>query len=99
MPYDPRIKTREHYSYVTIGVNRLKQIEPGSLPNNSKTSERYSRRPRVLSVSALRRQQLLDFYFDCLLKYRRASCEYRAGNLNVVFPPGMYRPYLDPPRV
>ena len=93
------VKAKREKGEDFLGVNRLKQVVPGSLPNNSKTSERYTRRPRVLSVCALRRQQLLDFYFDCLLKYRRASSEYRAGNLNVEFPPGMYKPYLDPPRI
>lgn len=79
------------------GREALKKVCPGSRPHNSTKSERFSHRPRVLSVCPLRRKHWLEFYFDCYYKFKEASIQYRSGVLDTVFPPGMFRPYLRPP--
>ena len=78
------------------GPEVLKHIKPGSKPMSTKTSERYSFRPRVLSICPLRRKEWLDFYFDCYYKYKEASARFRQGLFDTIFPAGMYRPWCDP---
>jgi len=81
------------------GSELLKQTVPGAMPKSTKKSKRYSYRPRVLSLCPLRRAECLEFYFDCYYKFKIASEKLRKGILDVVFPPGMYKPPFRPPPV
>ncbi len=76
----------------TLGRDGLLHISPGSYPVKSKTSTRYSHRPRILSVCPKRRAEELAWYFDIYFEYRTASAQYRGGKLDVVFPSGTYPP-------
>ena len=76
--------------------DQLKQIPQGSKPKSTKTSKRFSYRPRVLSVCKIRRKEWLDFYFDCYSKYKEASAKFRSGLFDTVFPEGMYLPWCKP---
>ena len=80
-----------------LGPELLKQVIPGSKPKNTKTSDRYSFRPRVLSVCKYRRAEAKEFYFDCYYKFQIASDRYRKGFLDTEFPEGMYKPSCRPP--
>ena len=75
-----------------LGPEGLKQIAAGSKPINTKKSDRYSYRPRVLSVCPLRLNEGKEFYFDNYRKFKYASEKFRKGNLVIEFPNGMYRP-------
>ena len=77
-----------------LGKAALLGTKRGSLPNKTKTSTINSHRPRVLSVCPIRRQNCLAWYFSNYFAYRKASKEYRSGNLDAQFPPGMYLPML-----
>lgn len=79
-----------------VPLEKFKQIKPGAFPKRTKTSTRFSHRPRVLSVCPIRREKYKSWYFFQLSLYRDASIQYRAGNHSVSFPEGMYRPYLRP---
>ena len=87
-------KEREEKGF--LGRDALLRIKPGTPAKNPKTSTRYTKRPRVLSVCPLRRAEALDFYFDCYEKFMKASIKYRHGDLTAVFPKGMYKPYFGP---
>ena len=76
------------------GRRAIQARRPGSRPRHSKTSQRYSHRPRVLSVCPERRARARAWYFDIYWAFREASRSFRAGNLTVNFPPGTYRPHL-----
>jgi len=77
-----------------LGANRLKQVVPGSLPKNTKTSGPLDHRPRVLSKDPVRRGCGKDWYFKIQVQYKEASARFRAGELDVEFPKGTYRPPL-----
>ena len=85
-------RSKENKTY--LGVELLKQIEPGSLPKSTKSSTRHTKRPRVLSVCPLRRQEVLGFYFDCYNKFKQASHKLRNGIIDAIFPQGMFKPFL-----
>jgi len=74
----------------------LKTI-PGSIPHNTKRSTIDSHRPRALSDCPERRKEALEWYFAMYYAYKEASMSYRAGDLNVEFPEGTYRPPLFHP--
>jgi REP element-mobilizing transposase RayT len=80
----------------------LLSIVPGSKPVSTKTSTRKDFRPRFLSGSKKVNDECTVWYFDMYFTFKNASKRYRAGELDVEFPPGMYRPYLPsalaPPR-
>lgn len=75
-----------------VGVERLKETIPGSIPKNTKTSTATSHRPRVLSRDNARRAAAKAWYFSIYFRFREVSARYRAGELDVVFPEGTYRP-------
>lgn len=77
-----------------LGRENLLKVRRGALPRSTKTSTRYSHRPRILSVCPKRRQQYRAWYFAVYSAYREASRCYRAGELTVNFPDGTYRPHL-----
>jgi hypothetical protein len=77
-----------------MGRNRLLTIQPGSLPVSTKTSSRYSHRPRILAVDHKRRAEYRDWYFSTLQQYIDASRRYRQGDRKVRFPAGTFLPLL-----
>lgn len=84
------------------GRTTLMKTRRGSRPKNTKKSTSSSHRPRILSVCHKRRAQYKAWYFGIISAYKDASMRYRAGELDVVFPKGTYRPpvkYHPPPRV
>ena len=80
-----------------MGREALLQVKPGTPARNPKTSTRTSHRPRVLSVCPERRKKCTSWYFNNHFAYKDCSRRYRAGELTVEFPPGMYKPYVKPP--
>jgi hypothetical protein len=76
------------------GPEALRKTVPGTRARNPKVSHRNSRRPRVLSVCPHRHAAQMEIYFDKLHRYEIASAAYRAGDLQVEFPEGMYPPSL-----
>jgi hypothetical protein len=77
-----------------LGTARLKQIKPGARPKNTKTSGARDHRPRVLSKNPVRRSAGESWYFSIYFEYKKASKEYRNGNLDAQFPDGTYKPPL-----
>ncbi|MFN8393035.1 MAG: hypothetical protein U0136_22260 [Bdellovibrionota bacterium] len=72
----------------------LAKTKPGTKPCFTKTSERHTKRPLVLTLGVELRKQMLDCIFDISARFREASIRYRNGELGVIFPPGTYRPFL-----
>jgi hypothetical protein len=77
-----------------LGAQKLLRTAPGSIPRNTKRSDFQSYRPRVLSVSAARREEIKAWYFQIFFEYRHASARYRAGEPCVIFPEGTYKPMV-----
>lgn len=77
-----------------LGREGLLKVPRGAIPRNPKTSTRTSHRARVLSICPERRAIYKAWYFDTYFKYKEASKRYRAGELDVEFPEGTYKPYL-----
>ena len=75
-----------------MGREAILNTVPGARAMNPKTSNPGGRRPRVFSSCPERRRLLLLWYFDKYWRYKEASKRYRAGELGVEFPEGMYRP-------
>ena len=91
------VKQRLNKGLGFMGREKLMKVRPGSTPRSTKTSERYSHRPRVLSVCNRRRAECRAWYFDIFFRYKEASHRYRTGELDIEFPKGTYRPYYHPP--
>lgn len=72
-----------------LGAKRLRKVIPGSLPRSSKKG---GRRPLVLSTCVHARRAYLELYFSFVEKFQEASRRFRAGELDVEFPEGMFRP-------
>ena len=79
-----------------MGREALLKVVPGTRAKNPKKSTINSHRPRVLSVCPKRREVEKEWYFTVYFAYKEASKRYRAGELDVEFPPGTYKPYLHP---
>jgi len=77
-----------------LGKEALLKVIPGTPAKNPKTSNFQSHRPRVLSLCPNKRAALKAWYFDLYFKYKAISKLYRAGDLTVKFPTGMYPPSL-----
>ena len=77
-----------------LGAARLKEVRPGTRPKKTKTSGPRDHRPRVLSKNAERRATGKAWYFWIYFEYKKASRRYRAGEPNVEFPEGTYKPPL-----
>lgn len=82
-----------------LGREKLLKMVPGSRPVHSKTSRRDSHRPRVLSACPERWRFWMDFYFGHYWAFKEASAKFKAGDIGVEFPLGMYRPnlFVGPP--
>lgn len=77
-----------------LGRKALKRKRPGCRPFKTKTSKRYSHRPRVLTSCPEKRKKHLAWYFSIYFDFKESSRRYRSGELDVKFPPGTYRPPL-----
>lgn len=84
------IKERDNKPF--MGTTAMKLTKPGSRPHKTKTSGPNDHRPRVLSIHRESRRTSLDWYFNTQKNYKSASKRYRAGELDVKFPPGTYKP-------
>jgi len=97
-----RAKLRERTKHIleqrkgkkALGAKKLRMIKPGTVPRNTKTSTINDHRPRILSNDNERRAQGKAWYFSIYFEYKRVSALYRAGQLNVSFPEGTYKPPL-----
>lgn len=95
---DQIVKDREKEGLGFLGQAAMAKIVPGTPAINPKKSERYSLRPVSLSSCMSVKDMIDNFIFDSISKHRVASVKYRAGDFNVEFPSGMYRPYVGPPK-
>jgi hypothetical protein len=77
-----------------MGVRAMSLTKPGARPNKTKVSGPNDHRPRVLSLKATKKREVLSWYFDTQHDYKSASKRYRGGDLDVKFPPGTYKPPL-----
>ena len=59
---------------------------------NPKKSTPYSKRPLVLSLCMEAKQIFLDWYFDKVAKYKKASRAYLCGDSTALFPEGTCKP-------
>ena len=75
-----------------LGAEALKKTIPGTRARNPKKSDIKTHRPRVLSVCHKRRAEMKKWYFDIYFSFKHSSRRYMAGELDVEFPPGTYRP-------
>ena len=89
---DALIKERKEAGKGFLGVEKLKSQPIGSRPLNTKTSNRNSFRPLVLTLCKETKEQFLDIYFSILDAFKAASAAFRAGSFNGDFPPGTYPP-------
>lgn len=78
----------------SLGPERLTLVSPGSLPKKTKVSGQYDHRPRILSRCPERRSAGEAWYFTIYYEYKECSKRYRAGELDVEFPKGTYKPLL-----
>lgn len=88
------IKQREEEGKGFLGLSKLLKIKVGSKPRETKTSTRKSKRPLFLCSCEETLKACLDWYFAMLDAYKKASKRYLAGNLEVNFPPGTYKPVI-----
>lgn len=79
-----------------LGIQKVKATVPGTKAMNPKLSHRQSVRPRVLCSNPKVHHEMMTWYFEVYYQYKEASEDYRAGNLDAVFPPGTYRPPIGP---
>ena len=86
------VKKRIAESKCFAGPELLKQTIPESEPKSTKTSKRFSYRPRVFSTCRLRRKDWLDFYFNSYYKHREASAKFRKDFFATIIPDGMFPP-------
>ena len=86
------VKKRIESGLGFLGPEELLKICPGTRPKNTKTSTRYSHRPRVLAVCGERLRAVNTWYFSVYAQYKDASRRYRSGEQGVEFPPGTYMP-------
>jgi hypothetical protein len=80
------------------GKEAMLRTRRGAKPARTKRSGRYSHRPRILAICHARRHQFKVWYFNIYFAYKEASKLYRAGQWDVEFPEGTYRPVV-PPRI
>jgi hypothetical protein len=78
----------------SLGRVKLLAVAPGSAPKKTKVSGPDDHRPRVLSRCPRRRTAGEAWYFCKYFGYKEASARYRAGDLNIEFPFGTYKPPL-----
>lgn len=75
-----------------VGRDALLKVKPGRLPISRSEADMTTARPRVLGSSSERRRTVTRWYFRTFYEFKEASRRYLAGELDVEFPPGTYRP-------
>lgn len=75
-----------------LGKKNLAKQKLGSIPKNSKISNRYSFRPLVLSLCKKTKSLFLENYFTIYNSYKELSILFRNGNFKIRFPSGTYPP-------
>ena len=75
-----------------MGQELLLKQKVGSEPRHTKTSQRNSHRPLVLTLCMETRRQFLSEYFAIRDLFIEASAAFRSGDFHVPFPAGTYRP-------
>ena len=70
----------------------LLAVEPGTAPKSTKTSQRHTPRPLVLTLCMETKRACVDALFVIAATFKEASKKYRAGDFTAVFPCGTYRP-------
>lgn len=70
----------------------IRSIKPGTRPQTTKKSTRYSFRPLVLTACKETKKAYLAFYFSVRDAYKEASEKYRNGDRSVAFPEGTFLP-------
>ena len=78
--------------FTSLGREALLGTTPGKRAKSPKRSTIRTHRARVLSACNERRALARVWYFSIYFEYRKASRRYLAGELDVEFPPGTYRP-------
>ncbi|MEN9844961.1 MAG: hypothetical protein RIS36_108 [Pseudomonadota bacterium] len=76
------------------GAALLKKTKLGARPKATKTSGPRDHRPRVHAKCPERRSIGETWYFSIYFDYKECSKRYRAGEIDVVFPAGTYKPPL-----
>jgi len=79
-------------SFPTIPA--IRSIKPGARPFITKKSQRYSKRPLVLTLCRQAREDYLAWYFNIVVQFKKASRRYLAREHDVMFPTGTYKPPL-----
>lgn len=82
----------EEKGHVFPTKEALRRVRPGSYPRHTKTSQRHDYRPLFLSKFREIRAWCKEYFFSVATAYKQASERYRAGELNVTFPPYTYPP-------
>jgi REP element-mobilizing transposase RayT len=88
------IKERQAQGLGFASKEALSKQRPGAKPKNTKTAGRNSKRPLILSRSVEVRRAFYNWYWPMRAAYKEASKRFRAGDLNVGFPTGTYRPIV-----
>lgn len=91
------ISERKEKGQGFAGAENIAKIKPGSLPRSTKTAERYTKRPLVLTVCLETKRIFLEMYFAIVSAYREASRRYLSGDYSVQFPPGTHKPHQFSP--
>lgn len=86
------IKEFDEKGYKWPSVESLKRTKSSDKAKNPKRSDRHSKRPLVLSLCMEAKEAFLDWYFDQVAKYKKASSAYLGGDSSVVFPVGTCKP-------
>ena len=83
------VKVRKDSGKSFVGREKLLKIRPGSYPHSTKKG---SRQPLVLTECLVSRKKYLSWYFSVVEEHKIASERYHAGEVDVEFPPGTYKP-------
>lgn len=86
------VRTRLAEGKGFASIESLRNQIPGAKPRSTKSSERRTHRPLVLTLCLKTKQVFLDWYFQMLHAFKLASKKFRSGDLNAEFPPGTYLP-------
>ena len=89
------IKQRKEAKKGFMGKEKLKNVSCGSYPIHTKTSERNTPRPLVLTKCDETRATYLTNYFSVCSEHNAASKKYRCGCHKTVFPPGTFKPTIN----
>lgn len=77
-----------------LGKDKIKSQSIGAKPKSTKTSERASFRPLVLTLCKETKKTYLQMYFAIQDAFLEASHSFRNGDRGAIFPTGTYPPPL-----